>query len=76
MSFNLYEYGTEEEELCYLLLPLNLGEYSLNALCTNLTKNDLKKHYKKPIDINTEPVTNRPIRSAAKKAKLTLKTCF
>ena len=42
----------------------------------NLIKNDLTKYYKKPIDINTEPVTNRLIRSAAKKARLALKTCF
>ena len=34
------------------------------------------KYFKKPIDVNTEPVTNRPIRSAAKKAELALKTCF
>ena len=45
----------------------DLREYSVAAQCTNLIKNDLKIYYKKPIDINTEPVTNRPIRSAAKK---------
>ena len=28
------------------------------------------------MNINTEPVTNRPMRSAAKKARLALKTCF
>ena len=38
-----------------------------NALYTNLIKNDLTKYYEKPLDINTEPVTNRPMRSAAKK---------
>ena len=57
-------------------LNRDLGEYSLNALYTNLIKNDLTKYYKKPIDINTKPVTNRPMRSAAKKARLALKTCF
>ena len=57
-------------------LNRDLGEYSLNALYTNLIKNDLTKYYKKPIDINTEPVINRPIRSAAKKARLALKTYF
>ena len=51
------------------------GEYSLNALYTNLIKNDLTRYYKKPIDINTGPVTIRPIRSAVKKARLALKTC-
>ena len=55
---------------------MDLGEYSLNALYTNLIKNDLSKYFKKTIDINIEPVTNRPIRSAAKKARLALKTCF
>ena len=57
-------------------LNRDLGEYSANALCTNLIRHDLMKYYKKPIDINTEPVTNRPMRSAAKKARLALKTCF
>ena len=57
-------------------LNRGLGEYSLNALCTNLIKHELTKYYKKPIDINTEYVTNRPMGSAAKKARLALKTCF
>ena len=48
-------------------LNRDLGEYSLNALYTNLNKSDLTKFYKKSIDINTELVTNRPTRSAAKK---------
>ena len=52
------------------------GECSLNVLYTDLIKNDLTKYYKKPTDINTEPFTNRPMRSAAKKARLTLKTYF
>ena len=49
-----------------------MGEYSLNALYTNLIKNDLTKYYIKPIDINTGRVTNRPMRSVAKKARLLL----
>ena len=57
-------------------LNKDVGEYSLNGLYTNLIKNDLMKYYKKSIDINTEPVTNRPIRSAAKKARLAFKMCF
>ena len=57
-------------------LNRDLGEYSLNALYANLIKNDLTKYHKKTIDINTEPVTNRPIRSATKKARLALKMCF
>ena len=44
-----------------------MGEYSLNALYTNLIKNDLTKYYKKPIEIDSELVANRPTRSAAKK---------
>jgi len=48
-------------------LNRDLGEYSLSALYKNLIKNYLTKYYKKPININTEPVKNRPIRSAAKK---------
>ena len=42
----------------------------------NLIKHDLSKYYKKTIDINTERVTNKPMRSAAEKARLALKTCF
>ena len=57
-------------------LNRDLGEYSLNVLYTNLIKNDLTKYYKKRIDINIEPITNRPIRSAGKKARLALKSCF
>ena len=57
-------------------LNRDLGEYTLNALYTNLIKNDLTKYFKKPIDINTEPVTKRPLRLAAKKAGLAIRTCF
>ena len=53
-----------------------MGEYSPNILYTNLIKTILQTYYKKPIDINTEPVTNRPTRSAATKARLAVKTCF
>ena len=57
-------------------LNTDLGGYSLNALYTNFIKNDLTKYYKKPTDIKTEPVTNRPIRSAAKTARLALINVF
>ena len=36
----------------------------------------LRSIIKKTIDINTEPITNRPMRSAAEKARMALKTCF
>ena len=52
-----------------ILLNRDLGEYPLNALYTNLIKNDLTKYYKKTKDINTEPVKNTPTRSAAKNSK-------
>jgi len=55
---------------------MELEEHSLNALYINLIKNGLSKYYIKPIDISTEPVTNRPMRSAAKKVRLAVKTCF
>ena len=42
----------------------------------NLIKDDLTKYYKKPIDFNTEPVTNRPMRSAAKKGQDGIKNVF
>ena len=54
----------------------DLGECSLNALYTNLIKSYLTKYFIKPIDINIEPDSNRTIRSAAKIARLALKTCF
>jgi len=57
-------------------LNRDLGEYSLNALCTNLNKNDIKKYLKKTADINTEPVTKWPLRLAAKKARLAIKMWF
>ena len=47
---------------------MDLGEYSLNVLSTNLIKNKLTKYYKKPIDINTEPVTNRTIKISSEKS--------
>ena len=37
-----------------IFLNRDLGEYSLNALYTNLIKSDLAKYYKNPIDINKE----------------------
>ena len=48
-------------------LNRELGEYSLTALYIYLLKNGLTKYCrkKKTIDINTEPVTKRPMRSAA-----------
>jgi len=57
-------------------LNSDLGEYSLNALYKNLIKNDLTKFYTIPIDINTESAAYRLMRSAAKKARLALKTYF
>jgi len=39
-------------------------------------KTILKNIKKQTIDISTEPVTNRPMRSAAKKERLPVKTCF
>ena len=56
-------------------LNRDLGEYSLNSLYSNLIKNDLTKYFIKPIDNSIEPVTKRPLRLAAKKARLALKTC-
>ena len=51
-------------------LNRDLREYSLNAPYTNFIKNNFTKYYKKRIDSSAEPVTNRPLRSAAKKARL------
>ena len=57
-------------------LNRDLGEYSLNALYTNLIKIDLTEYFQKPVNINIEPVTNRPLRLAAKKARLALKLVY
>ena len=57
-------------------LNRDLGEYSLNALYTNLIKNDLTNYIKKPVNNSTQPITNRPSRLAAKKARLALKACL
>ena len=42
-------------------LNRDLGEYSLNSLCSNLIKNDLTKYFTKPINNSTEPATKRPL---------------
>ena len=57
-------------------LNRDLGEYSLNALYTNLIRNDVTKYITKPIDNPSEPATKRPLRLAAKKAGLLLKACI
>ena len=57
-------------------LNRDLGEYSLNALYTNLIKNDLTNYIKKPVNNSSQPITNRPSRLAAKKARLALKACL
>jgi len=51
----------------------DLGEYSLNSLCSNLVKNDLKKYFSKPTYNSIEPVMKRPLRQAAKNARLALR---
>jgi len=49
-------------------LNRDLGKYSLNGLYPNLIRNDLTKYlFLKPVDINTEPVTNKRLRLASKK---------
>jgi len=53
-----------------------LGEYSLNSLYSNLIKNDLTKYFTKPIYNITEPTTKRPLRQAAKQARLALRNCI
>jgi len=55
---------------------MDLGEYSLNSLFTNLIKNDLTKYYTKPMDNSSEPVTKKLVRLAAKKARSALKACI
>ena len=67
-TFNEYSLKSLFKEILLLILSL--------ILIASLIKNDLTKYYKKSIDINTEPVTNRPMRSAAIKARLVLKTSF
>jgi hypothetical protein len=52
------------------------GECSLNALYTNLIKNVVSKYITESIDNTGEPATKRPLRSAAKKARLALKMCI
>ena len=51
-------------------LNRDLGEYSLNSLYSNLIKNDLTKHFIKPIYNNIELITKRPVRQTAKKQDL------
>ncbi|XP_065583868.1 uncharacterized protein LOC136042864 [Artemia franciscana] len=57
-------------------LNRDLGEYSLNSLYSNLIKNDLTKYFTKPIYNSTEPTTKRPLRQAAKQARLALRNCI
>ena len=57
-------------------LNRDLGEYSLNSLCSNLIKNDRTKYFTKPIYNSIEPVTKRPLSQAGKNARLALKTCI
>ena len=59
-------------------IPLNrdLGAYSLNSLYSNLIKNDHTKYFIKPINNSIEHVTKRPLRLAARKARLALKACI
>ena len=56
-------------------LKRDLGDYLLKALSTNLITNSFTQYIKKPVDTNTKPVTKRPLRLAAKKARLTVKAC-
>ena len=57
-------------------LNRDLGEYSLNSLYSNLTKNDLTKYFTKPIYNSIEQVSKRPLRQAAKNARLALRNCI
>ena len=54
-------------------LNRDLGEYSLNSLCSNLIKNDLTKCFTKPIYNSIEPATKRPLRQAAENARMALR---
>ena len=53
-----------------ICLNRDLGEYSLNSLCSELIKVDQTKYFTKPIDKRNEPVTKKPLRLAAEKARL------
>jgi hypothetical protein len=53
---------------------MDLGEYSLNVLCT-LNKKRLDKLYQKPGINTSEPATKRHLRLAAKKARIGSKIC-
>jgi len=57
-------------------LNRDLGEYSLNSLYSNLIKNDPTKYFTKPIYNSIEPATKRPLRQAAKNARLALRNCI
>ena len=57
-------------------LNRDLGEYSLNFLYSNLIKNHLTKYFTTPICNSVEPVTKRPLRKAAKNARLALRNCI
>ena len=57
-------------------LNRDLREYSLNYLYSNLIKNDLIKYFTKPIYNSTELTTKRPLKQAAKQARLALRNCI